>query len=162
MGNCPCGSEIDYSECCNPLIHENKPALTAEALMRSRYTAFTEAAVDYIRATTHPDHRAQFDSNAIRDWAENSQWQGLEILNTTAGMEADETGEVEFIATYTQKGIETKHHENSQFRKKDGRWFFYDGEMVKPKPVTRENPKIGRNAPCPCGSGKKYKKCCGK
>ena len=31
----------------------------------------------------------------------------------------------------------------------------------KGKPIVRESPKIGRNDPCPCGSGKKYKKCCG-
>ena len=36
------------------------------------------------------------------------------------------------------------------------------GEPQKKKPVKRADKKIGRNAPCPCGSGKKYKKCCGK
>jgi preprotein translocase subunit SecA len=40
---------------------------------------------------------------------------------------------------------------------------FSGGEgPAKPKPVQRKTQKIGRNAPCPCGSGKKYKKCCGR
>ena len=162
MENCPCGSEIDYNECCKPLIHENKPSPTAEALLRSRYTAYTEADVDYILNTTHPDRRDQFDPKSTRDWAENSKWHRLEILNSIAGTAEDEAGEIEFIATYTQKQIENKHHEKAQFRKMDGDWFFWDAQMVKPQPVTRKSPKIGRNDPCSCGSGKKYKKCCGK
>jgi preprotein translocase subunit SecA len=36
------------------------------------------------------------------------------------------------------------------------------GVAVAQKPVTRRQPKIGRNDPCPCGSGKKYKQCHGK
>ena len=162
MGNCPCGSEIEYNECCKPFIHDNELVPTAEALMRSRYTAFTEAAVDYIESTTHPDQRAQFDSSGTKEWAEQSEWHQLQILNTSAGSAGDETGEVEFIATYSQDGNKTNHHERAHFRKLDGKWFFYDAEMVRPQPVVRETPKVGRNAPCPCGSGKKYKKCCGK
>jgi SEC-C motif-containing protein len=162
MENCPCGSGIDYNECCKPLIHDDKPAPTAEALLRSRYTAYTEADVDYIINTTHPDYRAQIDPNSTRDWAENSQWHQLEILNSMAGTVEDEAGEIEFIATYTQEGVSNKHHEKAQFRKTDGKWFFWDAQMMKPQPVIRKNPKIGRNDPCFCGSGKKYKKCCGK
>ncbi len=161
MKKCPCGSGMDYKECCNPLIHEGNPALTAEALLRSRYTAYTEADVDYILDTTHPDHRAQLDLNATRDWAEKSQWHQLEILNSIAGTVEDDTGEIEFIASYTREGNASKHHEKAQFRKMDGKWFFWDAQMVKPQPVTRSHLKIGRNAPCSCGSGKKYKKCCG-
>jgi SEC-C motif-containing protein len=80
---------------------------------------------------------------------------------------------VEFIATYETAGTGLDHHEVSQFRKaKDGQWLFVDGEAHQHKegeghhhntptaPVKRESPKIGRNDPCPCGSGKKYKKCC--
>lgn len=36
------------------------------------------------------------------------------------------------------------------------------GDVIQVKTVRRESPKTGRNDPCPCGSGKKYKKCCGK
>jgi SEC-C motif-containing protein len=53
-----------------------------------------------------------------------------------------------------------RHHERSVFEKIENRWYFKEGEMMKPKQVRREAPKVGRNDPCPCGSGKKYKKCC--
>ncbi len=161
MEQCPCGSGIDYNECCRPLIHENKLAATVEALMRSRYTAYTESKIDYIQNTTHPSQRSQFDLEATRDWAENSEWQKLEILDVVAGTATDKTGEVEFIATYIQKGTVNKHHERALFKKVDGSWFFLDGKRVKAQPVVRSAPKIGRNDPCLCGSGKKYKKCCG-
>ena len=59
------------------------------------------------------------------------------------------------------QGAEASHHERSRFRRAEGRWVYLDGEMVKPKPVVREEPKVGRNAPCPCGSGRKFKRCCG-
>ncbi len=42
-------------------------------------------------------------------------------------------------------------------------WPTWDyGQEPEQMPYVRENPKVGRNDPCPCGSGKKYKKCCGK
>jgi SEC-C motif-containing protein len=68
---------------------------------------------------------------------------------------------VEFIAKYAIDGNDFKHHERATFRRIDGDWFYMDGDMVKPKPVVRDKPKVGRNEPCPCGSGKKYKKCHG-
>nr|MDJ0811505.1 SEC-C metal-binding domain-containing protein [Desulfobacterales bacterium] len=61
---------------------------------------------------------------------------------------------------YIEKGQTHNHHEIAQFRREDGDWCFYDGEAPKPQTVKRETPKVGRNAPCPCGSGRKYKKCC--
>ena len=40
-------------------------------------------------------------------------------------------------------------------------FFDRDGHYIKPiEPYVREEPKVGRNDACPCGSGKKYKKCC--
>jgi SEC-C motif-containing protein len=68
---------------------------------------------------------------------------------------------VEFIATFKEKGVVRHHHERSNFSRVDGEWFFVDGEPVLPETRVNQSPKIGRNDPCPCGSGKKYKKCCG-
>jgi SEC-C motif-containing protein len=68
---------------------------------------------------------------------------------------------VEFIARYVEKGQTVNHHEIAQFRREEGFWYFYDGQAPKPRTIKRETPKVGRNAPCPCGSGKKFKKCCG-
>jgi len=69
---------------------------------------------------------------------------------------------VEFRALYTANGEFCNHHERSVFRRENGDWRFVDGDFVAEKPIEREEPKVGRNDPCPCGSGKKYKKCCGK
>ncbi|ACL03382.1 YchJ family protein [Desulfatibacillum aliphaticivorans] len=161
MSQCPCGSEKEYAQCCEPFIKGGDYAKTAEQLMRSRYTAYTLAEIDYIRDTIDPDNNDDFDENSARDWAENSEWHSLEIVSTFKGGEDDEAGQVEFIADYSQKNARTKHHELADFRKIDGKWYFVDGEAVAPKPVKRDKPKVGRNDPCPCGSGKKYKKCCG-
>jgi SEC-C motif-containing protein len=69
-------------------------------------------------------------------------------------------GTVEFVARYRQGGKVFAHHEQASFRKADGRWLYVDG-TINPKPAQRFAAKVGRNDPCPCGSGQKYKKCCG-
>jgi SEC-C motif-containing protein len=76
------------------------------------------------------------------------------------GSEGDNTGEVEFIARFSEKGVAREHHERASFKREEGTWFFTEGVMVKPKPISVQ--KTGRNEPCPCGSGLKHKKCCGK
>jgi len=129
--------------------------------MRSRYTAFALGDIDYIVKTVHPDHRDDVDREAAEKWSSDADWQGLEIVKTGGGGPDDDTGFVEFIARYTMDGSDSEHHEHAQFSKKDGVWFFEDGRIVKSQPVVRDAPKVGRNEPCPCGSGKKYKKCCG-
>lgn len=159
MEACPCGSSESYSRCCQPVISGQRPAETAEQLMRSRYSAYAKAEVDYIFETTHPDHRKGYDHQGTKEWAENSEWEGLEIVGVTNGGPDDATGEVEFVATYRENGAQKVHHELAHFRKDEGRWLFTDGRMVTHRPIVSN--KIGRNEPCTCGSGKKYKKCCG-
>jgi SEC-C motif-containing protein len=129
--------------------------------MRSRYSAYVERAIPYLRETLHPDHRKDYDEKSSREWAEKAEWHGLEILDAVAGGEGDEEGEVEFVARFSLGGERQEHHERSSFKRRGGRWYFVSGREVKPKPVVREGPRIGRNDPCPCGSGKKHKKCCG-
>ncbi|MDY0162696.1 YchJ family protein [Desulfobotulus sp.] len=161
MEQCPCGSGAAYDACCEPHIMGKIPAPTAEALMRSRYTAYVRVAMDYILDTTHPDQREDYDAAGAKQWAESSQWHGLEILAQDKGMESDTEGAVEFAAHFSQDGKRFVHHERAIFRKgEDTRWYFYDGQPVTPVTIRRESPKVGRNEPCPCGSGKKYKKCC--
>jgi len=128
--------------------------------MRARYSAYVGVEMDFVFETTHPDHRTGYDHKGTREWAEGAEWQGLEIVSTRKGGPDDAVGEVEFIARFLDKGVPREHHENAQFKRDKGRWFFTDGAMVKPKPITVT--KIGRNDPCSCGSGLKYKKCCGK
>lgn len=160
MNDCPCGSGEAYADCCKPIIGGDRPAETAEKLMRARYTAYTKAETDFVFETTHPDHRKGYDHAGTKDWAEKSEWLGLEIVETRLGGQDDTTGEVEFIARFREDGILSTHHELGHFERKDGAWYFTNGEMVKPKPAVSS--KVGRNEPCPCGSGLKYKKCCGK
>ena len=161
MEMCPCGSTRTYEECCGLLIKGERPAVTAEQVMRSRYSAYVKVETDYLFSTTHPDHRQGYDHKGTKLWAENSQWEGLEILGTSGGGPEDSEGEVEFIACYREKGLKKQYHENAHFKKENGIWYFTEGAAVAPKPIIRTEPKVGRNDPCPCGSGKKFKKCCG-
>ncbi len=160
MEQCPCGTGNAFADCCQPYINGERLPETAEQLMRARYSAYTTAQTSYILDSTHPDHRADHDAKATKKWAEQSRWQGLEIISTTAGGPDDDTGEVEFIARYIQKGGHVAHHERATFTKQADRWYFEDGVPIPPEQVVRQGPKVGRNDPCPCGSGKKYKKCC--
>jgi SEC-C motif-containing protein len=158
---CPCGSQKPFSECCGPALSGASQPATPEALMRSRYTAFAMHDVDYIYKTIAPDHRKEFDRQGIEVWSRESEWMGLDIISTSKGGPGDDTGTVEFSARYKEKGEDRRHDELATFVKIDGRWYFEDGQMPGVKTVRNEGPKVGRNDPCPCGSGKKYKKCHG-
>jgi len=162
MELCPCGTGISYADCCQPAITGVRPAETAEALMRSRYSAYVKVETDYIFETTHPAHREGYDTIGTKKWAEEAAWQGLEILAVKGGGVGDSTGEVEFIARFAENGVDKVHHELGLFKKEQNGWFFTDGKAVSNRPIVRSAPKVGRNDPCSCGSGQKYKKCCGK
>ena len=123
----------------------------------------------YLRESLAPEARKDFSEKEVREWAKNSEWLGLQILSAKGDT-------VEFIAKYRTQGKVLEHHEVSTFRKRDDRWYFVDGEShvheegkghehhapaAQKAPVVRETPKVGRNDPCACGSGKKFKKCCG-
>ncbi len=162
MADCPCYSKVDYDECCGPIIRGERKAPTAEVLMRSRYTAYAEGHIDHIKKTMIPSSQDDFDPDSARSWSEDSEWLGLEILSTEGGGKDDSEGVVEFVANYIQAGKSQVHHEVSQFRRVDGNWYLVDGKLIGQDPYVRSEQKVGRNEPCPCGSGKKYKKCCAK
>ena len=158
MSDCPCGSGKSYASCCKPYIDGTRQAPDPEKLMRARYTAYVEQQIDFIVDTHLPERRHRLDRKATEKWAGEAEWLGLEIKNAEA--EGD-SGTVEFIAKFRQDGTDYDHHEISSFVKSDGKWYFSDG-YTPSATVVREGPKVGRNDPCPCGSGKKYKHCCGK
>jgi SEC-C motif-containing protein len=160
MKTCPCGKGAPYSDCCQPIISGARPAETAEQLMRARYSAYVKGETDFLFETTHPSHRKGYDHAGTKEWAENSEWLGLEIVDNRQGGPDDLVGEVEFIARFREKAVECAHHERGHFKREEGCWYFTNGVRVKQKPVISS--KVGRNAPCTCGSGLKYKKCCGK
>lgn len=151
---CPCQSGKVYGDCCGPLLAAESAAATAEALMRSRYTAYVRQDSAYTLRTWHPSTRPQGV-----DLADLPQWMGLRIVQAVAGQETDLEGTVEFIATALNHGRPFQLHEKSRFVKEAGLWFYVDGAVFEPSAPPTE--KIGRNEPCPCGSGRKYKKCCG-
>lgn len=159
---CPCQSQLNYSKCCQPLIESKKPAVTAEALMRARYTAFTQGNMDFISASHDPKTRGEFDREATKKWADSLTWTGLEILQTKEGLASDKIAFVEFKAYYKNSEGDGTHHELSEFKKRKGLWYFSTGKNPEVQPIQRAEPKIGRNDPCPCGSGEKFKKCCGR
>ena len=159
MSLCACGSQKEYSECCEPFIKGSKSAPTAESLMRSRYTAFAVGDMDYIFKTHHESTRAELDMDGVKSWATNSEWLGLEIREVEKGLVNDTEGKVEFKCKFFYNGAEQTHHELSTFKKENGVWFFVDG-ILRNNTIKRSEPKVGRNDPCPCGSGKKAKKCC--
>ena len=159
--SCPCKSGKTFGECCAPIIAGEKKAPTAEALMRARYSSYVSGDVQFLRKSSTKEVQKEFDERASKAWSRSAKWHGIEIISTEKGQEGDDTGVVEFRALYTANGEFCNHHEVSTFVREAGDWLFADGNLVGEEPIKREEPKIGRNDPCPCGSGKKYKKCCG-
>ena len=122
VANCYCGSGNAYSNCCEPYIKGVKKAPTAEALMRSRYSAYAVLAADYLWETTAPQERKHHSKAAILEWAKSNQWLKLEVLKAT------ETT-VEFKAYYLDNLLRAQvHHEKSTFVQEDGSWYYMDGE----------------------------------
>lgn len=162
---CPCGSTLSYADCCAPLHMGQKIADTAEQLMRARYAAFVLQHVEYIVATTAPFQQPLLNTQAISDWAQQTDWAGLEVVNHLAKL-GKRHAQVEFkayfhlpdssvldLAVLDSKGV---HHELSTFvnipTHGTSRWYFLDPTVVMP---------VTQKQPCPCGSGEKYKRCCG-
>ena len=156
---CPCGSGEPFSNCCEPVIKGERESQTAEELMRARYSAFATGAIDFIVATTHSSTRPEVSIADITEWSQTSTWRGLQIIETR-DIDDDKTF-LSFEAQFTQRGQDVSHRELSHFEREDGKWRFVTCEQLKNPTVRYETPRTGRNEPCPCGSGKKFKKCCG-
>ncbi len=166
MSLCPCGSGLETSACCLPIINASRQARTAIELMRARYTAYTLHNIDFIWDSTHPDQRDLSDRQAMENWSAHAEWLGLTILDEGHANTSRLTDEVEFKVTFRITQITHLHHERSQFCFENNQWWFVEGQQIysgpleRPRPVVR-NQQVGRNDPCPCGSGTKFKKCCG-
>ncbi len=147
---CPCGSGRLFTECCRPVIEKHERASSPEELMRSRYTAFTLGNNRYLMESWAEETRPReinADEGAI-------QWLGLTVESCEGGEDDSKEGTVTFTARFLSGRHLCSLHERSRFIRKKGLWFYLDGETRS----TTEKP--GRNSPCPCGSGKKYKRCC--
>lgn len=155
---CPCGSGRAFGQCCEPLLKQERKAATAEELMRSRFTAHV------VRDFRHL-HRTYLGT-ASRPFVEDADAEG-EVTWTRLVVHAPEPESrpdrafVDFTAYYIEDGAEHPLHEKSEFNRMDGTWFYSRAVRTGPAPA-KAAPKVGRNDPCPCGSGKKYKHCCGR
>ena len=131
---CPCGRTSansakpaktqpqPFSACCGPYLNDNLPAPDAEALMRSRYSAFVLERADYLLATWHASTRP-----ATLDFAPGAKWLGLEVRSHRV-LDAHHA-EVEFVARCREAGRATRLHERSRFVREAGRWFYVDGDQ---------------------------------
>ena len=160
MTECPCGSGHNLDNCCGPILAGQQP-LTAEALMRSRYSAFVLGNLDYIDLTHAPEVKDEFNRLEAERIVEEAKWLGLEVRRVVGGSANDQIGQVEFSIRYSQRGKTFVQHELASFRRENGFWVYEHGEL-NPKGQPRQVVKAGRNNACSCGSGRKYKKCCGK
>lgn len=122
-GHCPCGSGETFSGCCGPAL-SGMPPLTAEALMRSRYTAFARGDATYVAQSWHPGTRPEdirLDSALA--------WRGLEVLDVQGGAEGEVRGTVEFRAHWREGGHDGVLSERSRFVRQSGRWWYLDGKV---------------------------------
>jgi SEC-C motif-containing protein len=155
---------LGFDACCAPFVSGARFAPTAEALMRSRFTAFARGVGGYLVETHHPDARSGNDRAEVDDTISKTEWLNLSIIRTKEGGAGSSTGTVEFVAAYRRKALNIlasgsspsieQMHERSRFLCEDGRWFYRDGEQLP-----RYRP--ARGAPCWCGSGLKFKACHG-
>lgn len=151
---CHCGRPLCYDDCCGRFHRRQALPDTAENLMRSRYSAFALGLTDYLLATLHPDRHRPTERAALEQSFHDTRWEGLRILATSAGGANDTAGTVEFIAHFRSSEHEGQLHERSRFVRQNDQWLYVDGDILPVK-------LPGRNDPCWCGNGKKFKKCHG-
>lgn len=153
--SCPCGEQLSLQACCGR-YHQGAIAPSPEALMRSRYSAFALGLSDYLLATWHPTTRPM---KLAPD--PSTEWKALFIISAEPPL--DSSGSVHFRALFREQPhergpVEKEWHvleEVSRFIHQQQRWWYVDGQPS----ITRLKP--GRNDLCPCGSGRKLKRCCG-
>lgn len=156
-GICPCGSQKNYSSCCEPFITRKQYPKTPEALMRSRYCAYTMADIDYVKETMAGKALAGFQALEAKRWAKRVTWIKLKVLHSV--IESPSLGYVEFEASFVDDAHLKSIHEKSEFLFDKGRWYYVDGIHL---PTHEHKPIISRTAECPCGSLRKFKNCHGK
>ncbi|MGB1220327.1 MAG: YchJ family protein [Alcanivoracaceae bacterium] len=142
---CSCGSGRNAGECCEPL-HRGQPAQTPEQLMRARYSAYVRHQDTFLMASWHPSTRP-----AELTHEPGLLWRHLDVSHSD---HTDDTGSVHFSATWQQGERWGILQEKARFTREAGHWYYLDGD-VSHLPLTPE-----RNKDCPCGSGRKYKRCC--
>ncbi len=148
---CLCNSQLSYADCCEKLHLGSTQAISPEQLMRSRYVAYALNNASYVYQTYAQEKQAENPITEIADFAGSCRFSNLNVI---ASEHDTNTGIVEFCASYFYQNLYCQLHEKSRFIKEDGLWRYLDGEIFPTTDI-----KVARNDECPCGSGKKYKKC---
>jgi len=156
---CPCGSGKTFSQCCQPILKQERAAATAEELMRSRFTAHVVLDHEHLHRSYLTTSRRPYVPEMV-DGAE-LKWTRLVVHAHEPGPKPD-LAFVDFTAYFDDQGTEQALHEKSEFARIDGTWFYTRSVRTGPAPIKAATPKVGRNDACPCGSGRKYKHCCGR
>lgn len=125
--------------------------------MRSRFTAHVVRDYRHLHRTYLGTAKRPY----VEETGDDIAWTRLVVHAHEVGPKPD-SAFVDFTAYYTEAGEEHALHEKSEFAQIDGVWFYARAVRTGPAPVKSSAPKVGRNDPCPCGSGKKYKHCCGR
>ena len=154
--SCPCGSGNKFGDCCALYIN-GIPAPDAQTLMRSRYTAYVVGALDHVAATHAPEVRDDFNRAEAERLARVCQFQELDIRKV---IEKGDSAQIDFLIRFRRDNKDMMQVELADFRREHGRWL-YAGGNVSSQVAQRTVTRVGRNDPCPCGSGKKAKRCCG-
>ena len=155
---CPCGSGLTFGQCCEPILKRERLPATAEQLMRSRFTAHAIGDHRHLHRTYLETARKPYVEEPVQ--GVEPTWTRLVVHQHEVGAKPD-TAFVDFSAYYRDGDTEQAMHEKSEFQRIDGEWFFKRPVRSGPAPA-KAAPKVGRNDPCPCGSGKKFKHCCGR
>jgi SEC-C motif-containing protein len=155
--DCPCGSGKPFDACCEPLLTRQAAAPDAERLMRARFTA--HAVRDF--AFLHDSYRETRGKPFVPEKEEPTiRWTKLVVHGHELAAGNPDKAFVDFSAYGMEDGVEKVLHEKAEFARVDGTWLYVREARLGPAPIRNATPKVGRNDPCPCGSGKKYKHCC--
>jgi SEC-C motif domain protein len=149
---CPCGSNNSYDNCCGQFILHHQIPSSALQLMRSRYTAYTQGNISYIQTTMKGSAALNFNVKEAKDWSLKVIWLDLTILGTSQILDNQAT--IHFKARYIENNQLCFLKEKSIFEKFDSKWYYTSGTP------TFSQKAISKNGLCPCGSNKKFKRCC--
>jgi SEC-C motif domain protein len=154
---CPCGSGQTFGQCCEPILTGKRPAANAELLMRARFTAHATHHFKFL----HDSYRATAGKPYVAEEGEPTMvWTKLVVHNHETVADQPDKAFVDFSAYGTEDKVEKVLHEKAEFLRINGQWLYNREARLGPAPYKASTPKVGRNDPCPCGSGKKYKQCC--
>lgn len=123
LHGCYCGSGKRYEDCCAPIIADFGKAETTEQLMRSRYSAYAQGNMAYIKKTMAGNALKEFQAQKQQGWEQPTEWLGL-VVHSSKSLK--KKGTVEFTVTYRREGQKRSMREHSEFKKIDGKWFYVD------------------------------------